>query len=292
MFDVIDIENEDFALSDIGEMWLDFCVTCSEQSAIQFKTAYNLITLSFPDNNLGNDITHILIDDSIETVDKSSHVRKILVFGLIDCLNVLGITIDLDFTEPNHLKDITLILDTLYTTDGFEDILSLNTILENEELDTKGRFIEVIKKLYPDQDCECFDYIIKDVNPMVTKGILVGLNILSTDDNEYLEPSLKKRMVANKPFLKGTLGERHIINGGAPGLNLENLTMLFVNELGQAMVESQDQYLKEVLSLMVVANLSDSQIESQFMSLVNQFGEDFQLLYRAQEMLKQVTLHE
>lgn len=292
MFDVIDIENEDFALSDIGEMWADFCLTCSEQSAIQFKTAYNLITLSFPDNNLGNDITNILIDESIETVDKVSHVRKILIYGLIDCLNVLGITIDLDYTEPNSLKDISLILDTLYTADGFEDVLSLNTILENEELDSKGRFIEVIKKLYPDYDAECFDYLIKDVTPIVIKGILVGLNILSSDDDEYLEPSLKKRMVNNKVFLKGTLAERHIIDGGGFGLELENLTRMLVNELGQEMVNSPEKYLKEILGLMIIANLSDVQIESQFMNFVTQFSEDFQLLYRAQEMLKQVILHE
>lgn len=292
MLDMIDLTHGNFAQDDLGELWLDFTSVCSEQAAIQFNDAYNLISISFPDNNMGIDVTTILIDEGTETPDKVMHVRKMLINNLVDCLQIMGIIVDLDFVDVNSLKDLTHILNTIYMVDGIEDVLGLVDILEDEEYDTKGRFIEVIRKMDPSYDCEQFPYLIKGVAPNVIKGILVGLNVLSTDDKEYLEPSLKKRMINNKQFLTETLAEHHIVNGGAPGLELENLTMLFVNELGKMLVENPVSYLNDLLGLMLIANLTDEQIETQFMAAVSQFSEDIQLVYKAQQLLQQVKLHE
>lgn len=292
MHDDIDLTNVDLATENLGEMWLDFTVRCTEATAIQFRDAYNLISITWPDNYLDVTISTILIDESMDTSDTIMTIRRYFIDTIVESLQTIGIIIDMDFVDPNSLKDLIYILNALYSLGGMEDILRLLDILDDETLDTKDRFITSISKLDPEYDTENFTSLIRDVAPNVTKGILVGLNVLGTDDTEYMEPTLKRRIQRNKAFLKGTLGEQHILNGGGSGLSLEGLTLVFMNDLGKLLVDGVIPYLRNVLSLMVIANLTDEQIESQFLASTEQFAEDMQVVYSAQNLLKEVSLHE
>jgi hypothetical protein len=134
--------------------------------------------------------------------------------------------------------------------------------------------------------------MIKEVSPNVTKGILIGLNILDNDDTEYMEPTIKRRVQANKEFLKETLAWEHITKGGASTLSLEVLMTLFVSDLGIKLTENKLDYFKQVLSLMLISDLTDGQIKSQYFALLEEVAENMDEIYKAQTLLEKVKLDE
>ena len=292
MSEIIDLGDRNLAVENLGEMWQDFAARLMPEAAILFKDAYNLISISLPENGNDIQITNILIDESLETSDTIMHIRKLLIDSIVDCLQMMGIIIDYDYVSPDSLKDLVHILDTIYTLDGMDDLMQLVEILDDELIDAKERFIRVIEKVEPDYDLENFPYMIKEVSPNVTKGILIGLNILDNDDTEYMEPTIKRRVQTNKEFLKETLGWEHIINGGASTLSLEVLMTLFVSDLGIKLTGNKLDYFKNVLSLMLISDLTDGQIKSQYFALVEEVSENMDEVYKAQTLLEKVKLDE
>ena len=292
MSEIIDLGDRNLAVENLGEMWQDFAARLMPEAAILFKDAYNLISISLPENGNDIQITNILIDESLETSDTIMHIRKLLIDSIVDCLQMMGIIIDYDYVSPDSLKDLVHILDTIYTLDGMDDLMQLVEILDDELIDAKERFIRVIGKVEPDYDLENFPYMIKEVSPNVTKGILIGLNILDNDDTEYMEPTIKRRVQTNKEFLKETLGWEHIINGGASTLSLEVLMTLFVSDLGIKLTGNKLDYFKNVLSLMLISDLTDGQIKSQYFALVEEVAENMDEVYKAQTLLEKVKLDE
>lgn len=291
MTDYIDLKETNLAEGNLGEDWVDFTRTLIPEAAIQFNQAYNLISISFPENYLDVTITHILIDETLETVNKQATIRKLLIEGIEDCLKLMGIILDRDYLTPDSMGDLVFILDSIYTLEGIDDLIGLVNILEDEQIDTKERFIKVLGKNDPTYDIENFVYLIKDVAPNVTKGIMIGLNIIPTDDAQFMEPSLRRRIKANKEFLKGSLAETHLINGGGAGLDLEPLSQLFINELGIAVADSPLKYLRELLCLLIIANVTDEQIYSQFMSATEQFSQDMETVYKAKILIDEVKIN-
>lgn len=292
MSEIIDLGDRNLAVENLGDMWQDFAARLMPGAAILFKDAYNLISISLPENGNDIQITNILIDESLETSDTVMHIRKLLIDSIVDCLQMMGIIIDYDYVSPDSLKDLVHILDTIYTLDGMDDLMQLVDILDDELIDAKERFIRVIERVEPNYDLENFPYMIKEVSPNVTKGILIGLNILDNDDTEYMEPTIKRRVQANKEFLKETLAWEHITKGGASTLSLEVLMTLFVSDLGIKLTENKLDYFKQVLSLMLISDLTDGQIKSQYFALLEEVAENMDEIYKAQTLLEKVKLDE
>lgn len=292
MSEIIDLGDRNLAVENLGEMWQDFAARLMPEAAILFKDAYNLISISLPENGNDIQITNILIDESLETPDTVMHIRKLLIDSIVDCLQMMGIIIDYDYVSPDSLKDLVHILDTIYTLDGMDDLMQLVEILDDELIDAKERFIRVIERVEPNYDLENFPYMIKEVSPNVTKGILIGLNILDNDDAEYMEPTIKRRVQANKEFLRETLAWEHITKGGASTLSLEVLMTLFVSDLGIKLTENKLDYFKQVLSLMLISDLTDGQIKSQYFALLEEVAENMDEIYKAQTLLEKVKLDE
>lgn len=292
MSEIIDLGDRNLAVENLGDMWQDFAARLMPEAAILFKDAYNLISISLPENGNDIQITNILIDETLETSDTVMHIRKLLIDSIVDCLQMMGIIIDYDYVSPDSLKDLVHILDTIYTLDGMDDLMQLVEILDDELIDAKERFIRVIERVEPNYDLENFPYMIKEVSPNVTKGILIGLNILDNDDTEYMEPTIKRRVQANKEFLRETLAWEHITKGGASTLSLEVLMTLFVSDLGIKLTENKLDYFKQVLSLMLISDLTDGQIKSQYYALLEEVAENMDEIYKAQTLLEKVKLDE
>lgn len=292
MSEIIDLGDRNLAVENLGDMWQDFAARLMPEAAILFKDAYNLISISLPENGNDIQITNILIDESLETSDTVMYIRKLLIDSIVDCLQMMGIIIDYDYVSPDSLKDLVHILDTIYTLDGMDDLMQLVEILDDELIDAKERFIRVIERVEPNYDLENFPYMIKEVSPNVTKGILIGLNILDNDDTEYMEPTIKRRVQANKEFLRETLAWEHITKGGASTLSLEVLMTLFVSDLGIKLTENKLDYFKQVLSLMLISDLTDGQIKSQYFALLEEVAENMDEIYKAQTLLEKVKLDE
>lgn len=292
MSEMIDLTNADLGVENLGEMWQDFIVRVHPAQATLFIESYNLISLSFPNSFIDSTLEHLFIDEGLETAELIAHVRILFIETMIDALQIMGIIIDKDFIEMNHLSKLKDILDTIYLFDGMTDLIGLVDTLDNEEMDCKERFIAVVKMTQPQLDFEDMEYFIDDVSMNTIRGLKIGLNLIDEDDDTIMDHTLKTRIKANKNFLVKTFAGVHVANGGGVGLNIDAYFTLFANELAQALIDdSPGVYLGCVLSLMVISNMSDKEIVGQYSALVEDHCTTIEEVYKGNKLLEEVRLN-
>lgn len=291
MSEMIDLTNVDLGVENMGEMWSDFIVRCTPEQAILFNESYNLIAISFPESFIDNTLTQMFIDEALDTSELIAHVRTLFLETLLDTLQMMGIKVDRDFIEMNHLRDIKCILDTIYLFDGLTDLLGLVDIINNEEMDCKERFIAIVRMTQPQFDLDDMESYIEEVSANTLRGILIGINVIDEDDTEHVDHTIRDRIRANRQWLVGTLGEQHIVDGGGPGQNIDGYMKIFMSSLANLLVTDPMAYLRNVLSLMLVSNLSDAEIDGQFASLIEDQTTTVEEAYRAQNIINKVKLH-
>lgn len=291
MSEMIDITNTDLGVENLGEMWEDFIARCTPEQATLFNESYNLIAISFPESFIDNTITHLLVDDSISTSDLMAHIRILFIDTIIDALQMMGILFDKDYIDPNSLKELNVILDTIYLADGLTDIIGLVDTLNDEIADPKERFIRVVRMTQPQYDMENMEYYIRDVSTNTIRGLLIGINVIDEDDTDWVDPYLQKRIKGNKEFLKTTLAVKHIADGGGIGLMFDGYFKVFANELAELLVTDQIAYLRNILGLMLISSLTDTEIVGQYTSLVDQHCESVEELYKGTNLLNEVNIN-
>lgn len=288
---MIDLTNVDLGVENLGEMWEDFIARCIPEQATLFNESYNLIAISFPDSYIDSTIQHMLIDEALDTSDLMAHMRLLFIDTIIDALQIMGIIVDKDYIEMNSLEELKNVLDTIYIFDGLTDLIGLVDILNNEEMDCKERFIQIVHMTQPQFDMSNMDYFIKDVSPNVIRGILIGLNIIDEDDEVFVDHTIRDRIRANKTFLATTFGGQHIMNGGGVGQFIDGYMKIFMSDLAKVLVTDKMDYLLHVISLMLISNLSDAEIAGQFNALVEDQCTDTVELYKATSILNKVKLN-
>lgn len=291
MSDMIDLTNVDLGVENLGEMWVDFIARCTPHQATLFNESYNLIAISFPESFVDSTLNQMFIDESLDTSELMAHVRVLFINTIIDALQMMGILIDKDYIELNSLSELKNILDTVYLFDGLTDLLGLVQILNDEEQDCKDRFIRIVQMTQPQYDMTNMDYFIKEVSPNTIRGILIGLNIIDEDDTEWVDHTIRDRIKTNKLWLVDTYGGQHIINGGGVGLNIDGYLKVFMSDLAKDLATNPYDYLKNVLSLMIISSLTDSQIQGQFNSLIEDQTTNVEEAYKAMEIIKKVKLN-
>jgi hypothetical protein len=290
MSEMIDLTNVDLGVENLGEMWEDFIVRAPHHATL-FNESYNLIAISFPESFIDNTLTQLFIDESLDTSELIAHVRLLFINTIIDALQMMGIYIDKDYIEMNSLSELKSVLDTIYLFDGLTDLLGLVEILNDEEQDCKDRFIKIVEITQPQYEMGNMIYFIKEVSANTLRGILIGLNIIDEDDTTYVDHTIRDRIKANKMFLGGTCGGQHIIDGGGLGQPVDGYLKVFMSELANNLVTDPYKYLTNVLSLMLISSLTDSQIEGQFSSLVESQTTTIEEAYKAMAIMKKVKLN-
>lgn len=291
MSEMIDLTNIDLGVENLGEMWEDFIARCIPEQATLFNESYNLIALSFPDSYIDSTITHMLVDEGLDTSDLMAHMRLLFIDTIIDALQIMGIIVDKDYIEMNSLEELKNVLDTIYIFDGLTDLIGLVDVLNNEEMDCKERFIQIVHMTQPQFDMSNMDYFIKDVSPNVIRGIMIGLNIIDEDDTVFVDHTIKRRIQVNKVFLSGTFGGQHIINGGGLGQFVDGYMKIFMSDLAKVLMEDKFAYLNHVMSLMLISSLSDTEINGQFNALIEDQCTDTVELYKATAIMNKVKLN-
>lgn len=291
MSEIVDLTNVDLGVENLGEMWEDFIARCTPAHATLFNESYNLIALSFPDSFIDSTLTHLFIDEGLETSELMSHVRLLLINSIIDALQIMGVIIDKDYLEMNSLEELKNVLDTVYLFDGLTDLIGLVDVLNNEELDCKERFIQVVRMTQPQYDMSNMEYYITDVSPNVIRGLLIGLNIIDEDDTEHVDHTLKTRIRDNKLFLAGTLAGQHIQNGGGVGQVLDAYMRLFMSDLADMLVKDKLAYMTNILGIMLISSLSDNEISGQFNALIEDQCDQVDELFKATAIMNKVKLN-
>lgn len=288
---MIDLTNVDLGVENLGEMWVDFIARCTPHQATLFNESYNLIAISFPESFIDNTLNQMFIDESLDTSELMAHVRVLFINTIIDALQMMGIIIDKDYVELNTLSELKSILDTIYLFDGLTDLLGLVQILNDEEQDCKDRFIQVVQMTQPQYDMSNADYFISEVSPNTIRGILIGLNVIDEDDTTYVDHTVRDRIRANKMFLSGTCGGQHVVDEGGLGQPVDGYLKIFMSELASNLATDSNKYLTNVLSLMIISSLTDSQIQGQFSALIEDQTNTIEEAYKAMEIMKKVKLN-
>lgn len=288
--DVINLDTN-LAEENIGDIWTNFIESITPAHGEDYNAAYNLVALLGKVDDTTIFINHILIDDSISKENKSAEIRVYLINSLIDSLQIMGVGVDKDFIGPNNLKDLINVVNAFYTLHDMNDLLGIAEILQSEDFQPLDKLIEVVDRLYLDYDVEILRDIIVSVESKTIKGILVGLNLLD-EDGEHVEGYIKERVIKNKPFLKGTLGFDHVVNDGALGLDMNILFNIHVNKLAELLASDHAQYHRQILSLMLISSLVDTDIVKSFKILVNKHTEDIGEAYKLLDILTEVNLNE
>lgn len=289
MTDYIDLTQTKVAVDELGDLWINFENCLVPETAIIFNTAYNFITMAVKESTLPLDITTILINESLDVPNIVNQVRETFLIFIVDVLNEMGIYVDKNHIDSDSLPALINILDTVYSTDGVEDVMGLLWVLENDSFSNKEKVIEVIKRIHDIDDDENYPDIIADVSPDVIKGLMIGLGVDIVDEDDYIDPSIRKRVRTNREFLKGTFAESHIIDGGMTGLSYQVISNIFINDLAEIMVKDHDRYYKEVLSLLLISSMTDVEIETSYEVMVKDFAADLDELYKASALLEEVT---
>ena len=287
---MIDLTNADLGIENLGEIWKDFTERCTPEQAKLFTESYNLIAISFPNSFIDSTITHLFADDGLDTSDLIAHIRLLFINTICDALQMMGIFVDKDYMDMNSLEAVKRILDTIYLFDGMTDLIGLVDVLNNENLDCKERFIKVVRMTHGQFPFDDMESYIKEVSTNTIRGIMIGLNIIDEDDTEYVDHVLRQRIQDNKQWLVGTFANQHIGNGGGVGLTIDNYLKLFHSDLAKAMIANPLDYLKQVLSLMIISSLTDGQISGQFHALVEDQCTTVEEIYKATAIIKGASI--
>ena len=119
---------------------------------------------------------------------------------------------------------------------------------------------------------------------------MIGLNIIDEDNTVWVDHVLRQRIQDNKQWLIGTLANEHITNGGGIGLEIENYLKLFHSKLALSLINSPLDYLKQVLSLMIISSLTDGQISGQFHALAEDQCTTVEEVYKATAIIKEASI--
>lgn len=290
MSDMIDLTNADLGIENLGEIWKDFTERCTPEQAKLFTESYNLIAISFPESFIDSTLTHLFADDGLDTSDLMAHVRLLFINTICDALQMMGIFVDKDYMDMNSLEAIKRILDTIYLFDGMTDLIGLVDVLNNESLDCKERFISVVRMTHGQFPFDDMESYIREVSTNTIRGIMIGLNIIDEDNTVWVDHVLRQRIQDNKQWLIGTLANEHITNGGGIGLEIENYLKLFHSKLALSLINSPLDYLKQVLSLMIISSLTDGQISGQFHALTEDQCTTVEEVYKATAIIKEASI--
>lgn len=292
MFDYVEL-NEDtkVAIDELGDSWKHFEQLLTPETATLFNATYNLITLAVKECSLSLDITDLFVDESLDTSSLVNSVRELFIKYVVDILGNMGIIIDKDKVSLSSLPILNSILNIVFILDDCEDVMGLIYVLENQELSPKEQLVTVIQKVYDLNDSEDYNDIIRDCSSDVIKGLLIGLGVLNIDDSdEYINPFIANRIKSNLSFLKGTLAEKHIKDGGGVGLSYDSLHKLYINDLAIVTTNDTKQYFKEIIGLLIISSLTNEEIEEGYESMIKDFSNNLDELYSGSKLLEEVKL--
>lgn len=292
MFDYVEL-NEDtkVAIDELGDSWKHFEQLLTPETATLFNTTYNLITLAVKECSLSLDITDLFVDESLDTPSLVNGVRELFIKYMVDILGNMGMIIDKDKVSLSSLPILNSILNIVFILDDCEDVMGLIYVLENQELSPKEQLVTVIQKVYDLDDSEDYNDIIRDCSSDVIKGLLIGLGGLNIDDSdEYINPFVANRIKSNLSFLKGTLAEKHVKDGGGIGLSYDALHKLYINDLAMVMTNDTKQYFKEIIGLLIISSLTNEEIEEGYESMIKDFSNNLDELYSGGKLLEEVKL--
>lgn len=263
---VLHDENEDYALTCIGGIWINFKESIPAPQATILTEAFNLIYLSDPDTFVGNMINEILIDENQDTAAQKLAIVSLFTNTLIDILKKLGCTINTDNITLNSLEELCNMVSFFYDLQEYEDVIGLVNLLESQDIPPTERFLGAMA-LYLGENFQIYPYeaILEDVSEVTVVTLKNGLK--GEDLDSEIAPGIIRRVRANVAIMEDTLAYTHLRDHGGVGNSVEALMNFFKHDLDKLLqndsTADQIKYAKEVTALYLVSELNSDRIKDE-----------------------------
>lgn len=291
---VVNLTGVNLLQEDLGDTWSSYKLAITPENAELMETLYNLIVITDPETVLGLTISTILIDESLDTSQQKDLLFDIFLNNIIEMLTKFGITLDMDYVEPNSLRTLYEITDILYIIDNYEDLQSISELLETKDLDPKDRFIELFRKIHDldpdDPKLEDLTYLILECTENLMETLRLGLIVL--DAEPEIPEYVKLRVLANRDFLENTVAVKHVRNNGRLGMGFLSLLNFYANELETAMQISPEHYVKELFGFVLISETPNDVFWDQLKQIIEENISDLTLIFKAEKVAEKIKLPE
>ncbi|UPT53842.1 hypothetical protein [Vibrio phage phiKT1019] len=292
MIPAMDLTNVDLLTKDLGGIWETYSRNITPENAELIQRVYTLLALADEEGVLAQTIANILTDEDSAVVEQKAVILELLLNNIIEQLVKFGITIDLEYVEPNKLDVLYQITDVIYLLNGYEDLQGLSLILEQSDLAPKDRFIELFRKIYDyhptEKVIEDLEYLILECSEYLMETLRISLIV--SDGTPEVPEFVKLRIKTNVGFLDGTVAAKHVRNNGQIGMGFLTLLGFYALELDAAMKTSPEHYIKELFGFSLISETPNDRFWDQIKQVIEENVEEVTLLYRAEKLADQINL--
>ena len=256
-------ENEDYAETLIGGIWINFKESIPAPQATILTRAFNLIYLCDQDTVLPNMINEVLIDETFDTPTQKLNLFALFINVLADYLDKMGVEVNRDNLDLNVLEELCNIVSFFYDMQGYEDVIGLVSLLESQDIPPIERFLSAMNSyLGENVSMDPYENLIVDVSEVTIFTIRDGLK--GNDPGMEIPPSIIKRIRANYELLQDTVAYKHLNHQGGVGSSVETLMSFFKKEieslLASGATADQVKYAKEVFAIYLISELNSDRI--------------------------------
>jgi|AGFT01.1.fsa_nt_gi hypothetical protein len=288
--------NRELVIDHCGNVWNEFMETIPEPHVELFEEGLAIIFRAFPESLVSTQIVELVVDEQLDAGMRSMALRKIIYDNIRDIINKMGVTLNNDYLELDHLKLLCEIADFFFVAPLIED--SLSTIypqLQATDSHPKYRFINAFTKAMRDEeepDISELECVIDDVSEVTLNAIS---DSLTGQDNQDVPPdAIIKRVVGAKALLDGSLGYQHVRNGGGLGSPVETYLNFFAPELNKLLnqdtLDSFLEYGRDVISLHLISEINDDRIKETLLRYFEGRVDDLTAQIRIESMVKALNL--
>lgn len=281
-----------------GNNWTEFSETIPAEHAALHVRGIALILTAYSDSLLPTQFIELSIDERMDSHMKSVALRKLIYDNLLDIINKMGVSLNIDIVEITHIPLLMDIIDFFYTITEIED--SYTTVypqLIADDESPKYRFINAISKVIYDTeepDISDLESIIDDVSEVSLKTLADA--ITNTDGEDIPPDNIITRVVQNKNKLDNSLGYTHVRNGGVVGSDINSYLNFFTKELTtlleQDTLEGFEQYGYDIISLHLISDINDDKLKDTLLRFFDGRIDNIQSLIRIESYIKSLILSE
>jgi len=288
--------NRELVIDHCGNVWNEFMETIPDPHVVLFEKGLAIIFRAFPESLVSTQIVELVVDEQLDANMRSMALRKIIYDNIRDIINKMGVSLNNDYLEVDHLDLLCDIADFFFVVTLIED--SLHTIypqLMATELHPKYRFINAFGKAMCDEeepDLSELECILDDVSEVTLKEICDSLT--GVENHDVPPENVIKRVVGAKATMDGSLGYQHVRNGGGLGSPVDSYLNFFSPELGKLLAEntldSYIEYGRNVISLHLISEINDDKIKETLLRYFEGRLDDLTALIRIESMIKGLNL--
>lgn len=282
----------------VGDSWSEFITTVPKEHTALYERGIATVLFAYPDTLMITQIIELVGDESLSPEDKGMSLRYVLLEQLVDIINKMGVWLNKDYISIDHLIELMNMAEFFYTVGDIQD--ANNTILPfllATDTDPKYRLLNCLgKALYDDTetpDVSEYEWLIEDVAEATLKSLADSLT--GTDYEEIPPTSVIDRVKSNRDTYDNTLGYEFIKKGGSPCSAVETYLNYYASHLTALLtnddIESAVQYGKEIISLHLISDYNDSQLEDKLLTFFDGRLDNIAAVFLIEKMVKSLKLN-